>query len=84
MANNVNEEKNVILEEKVEKLSKKMDGMKQSLQEARGENTSLQKKVQELEQAIQRKPQFGVPERMALPFLSDPVEGASLILGELC
>jgi len=83
-ANNANEEKNVILEEKVEKLSKKMDGMKQSLQEARGENTSLQKKVQDLEQAVQRKQPFGVPERMALPFLSDPVEGASLILGELC
>ena len=54
-ANNINEEKNVILEEKVEKLSKKMDGMKQSLQEARGENTSLQKKVQDLEHAVQRK-----------------------------
>ena len=32
-----------------------MDGMKQSLEEARGENSSLQKKVQDLEHAVQRK-----------------------------
>jgi len=83
-ANKINEEKNVILEENVEKLSKKMDGMKQSLEEARSENTSLQKKVQDLEYAVQRKAPFGVSERMALSYLSDPVERASLILGELC
>lgn len=35
-ANKINEEKNVIPEEDVKKLSKKMDGMKQSLEEAKG------------------------------------------------
>lgn len=84
-ANAINEEKNVTLEENVEKLSKKMDGVRKSLEETKSENTSLKKEVKNLREAVQSKaPPFGVSGGMALPYLSDPVEGASIVLGELC
>ena len=83
-ANKISEEKNVTLEENVERLSKKMEGIEDSLDEARSENTNLKKKIQSLEDAVQRKTSIGVSERMALPYVSDPMEGPSLVLGELC
>ena len=83
-ANKISEEKNVTLEENVERLSKKMEGIEDSLDEARSENTNLKKKIQSLEEAVQRKTSIGVSERMALPYVSDPMEGPSLVLGELC
>ena len=84
-ANKINEEKNAELQENVEKLSHKMEGIKKSLEETNGENTSLKRKIQDLQEVVQRKTAFGVPaDRIGLPYLSDPVEGALLILGELC
>ena len=78
-ANKISEDKNIIMEENVERLSKKMEGIEYSLDEARNENTNLEKKIQTLEDAVQRKTST---ERMALPF--DPSEVPSLVLGELC
>ena len=77
-ANKTHEEKNSTLEVNVEKLSKKMDGVK-------NENRSLTKELKELREEVQRKTPFGASKGMALPYLTDPVvEGASLVLGELC
>ena len=82
-ANNTSEERNAALEMNVKKLSKKMDGMVQNLQKSINENSNLKKKVKNLEEEVQSMASF-VPERMPFPFLSDPVEKASLVLGELC
>ena len=82
-ANKISEEKNVTLEENVERLSKNMEGIEDSLDEARSENTNLKKKIQSLEDAVQRKTSIGVSERMAFPPY-DPTEVPSLVLGELC
>ena len=75
--NKIHEEKNSTLEVDVEKLSKKMDAVK-------NENRSLSKELKELREEVHRKAPLRVSEGMALPFLTDPVEGASLVLGELC
>ena len=84
-ASKSNDEKNIKMEENVKKLSIKMERVKKSLEESRNKNTSLKKEVKNLREVVQRRPPFGVPERMALASVSDrAVEGATLILGELC
>lgn len=74
------EERNATLEITVEKLSKKMDGMTKNLEESMSENTALKKEVGNLREEVESMALVGFP----FPFLSDPVERASLVLGELC
>ena len=78
-ANKTSEERNAALDMNVKKLSKKMDGMAQNLEESRNENSTLKMEVRNLQEEVQSMAS-SVPERM----LFDPVEKASLVLGELC
>lgn len=68
-------------EEKNEKLKKRIKGLTENLEEKGQESANLKKEVRTLRESVQ----FMGTERMALPTVgADPVESASLVLGQMC
>lgn len=69
------EEKNTTLKLTVEKLSKKVDGMTEDMEESISENRSLKKKVEDLRESLEMAKKVpAVPERMALLINPRPID----------
>ena len=77
--NSKSRKRNAALDLNVKKLSKRVDEMTRTLEESKRDNSNLKKEVKNLREAALQGMSF-----MPSSFLADPVEKASLNLGELC
>ena len=71
--------RNAALDLNVKKLSSRVDEMTKTVEESTRDNSNLKKEVKNLREAAQ-----GMASLMPSSFMPDPVEKASLVLGELC
>ena len=78
--NSNNKRRNAALDLNVKKLSNRVDEMTRTLEESTRDNSNLKKEVKNLRDAALQ----GTASFMPSSFLADPVEKASLLLGELC
>ena len=76
----LNKKRNAALDLNVKKLSNRVDEMTRTLEESTRDNSNLKKEVKNLREAALQ----GTASFMPSSFLADPVEKASLFLGELC
>jgi len=72
--------RNAALDLTVKKLSSRVDEITRTLEESTRDNSNLKKEVKNLREAALQ----GMAPFMPSSFLPDPVEKASLVLGELC
>lgn len=72
--------RNAVVDLNVKRLSNRVDEMTRALEESARDNSNLKKEVRNLREAALH----GMASFKPSPFLPDPVEKASLLLGELC